>query len=263
MRTLILCGGKGTRAYPHTLEVPKPLMQVGESPILLHIMEIYARQGFDRLRPRRRLPSRPDRRVRRRPARGLGRRGGSTPGRTPAPPVASPVCAGVLGPHLHGHLRRRPRLGRPGGPARLPPDPTRGRDGDRPSPCPRPTAPWSGTSPAGCGASWRNPAGRPLDQRRLLRARGAGFDHWEGDDLEREVLPALAAAGELYVYRHLGFWRSMDTYKDALELSALCAKEMARGRTCRDPSPRHRSNRLHRLASHPAPRRRREPRSTP
>jgi glucose-1-phosphate cytidylyltransferase len=50
------------------------------------------------------------------------------------------------------------------------------------------------------------------------------FDHWEGEDLEREVLPELAAAGELFVYRHHGFWRSMDTYKDALELSALCSK---------------------------------------
>ncbi|HEX6476886.1 MAG TPA: hypothetical protein VF005_06395, partial [Acidimicrobiales bacterium] len=48
------------------------------------------------------------------------------------------------------------------------------------------------------------------------------FEHWRGDDLEREVLPALAAEGELYAYRHSGFWRSMDTYKDALELSALC-----------------------------------------
>jgi glucose-1-phosphate cytidylyltransferase len=48
------------------------------------------------------------------------------------------------------------------------------------------------------------------------------FDHFVGDDLERDVLPALAEAGELYVYRHAGFWRSMDTYKDALELTALC-----------------------------------------
>jgi glucose-1-phosphate cytidylyltransferase len=44
-----------------------------------------------------------------------------------------------------------------------------------------------------------------------------------GTDLERDVLPALAQAGELYAFRHTGFWRSMDTYKDALELTALCA----------------------------------------
>jgi NDP-sugar pyrophosphorylase family protein len=38
------------------------------------------------------------------------------------------------------------------------------------------------------------------------------------------VLPAIAAAGELYVYDHPGFWRSLDTYKDAQELT-----ELARG----------------------------------
>src|ERR1700721_1279658 len=46
MKTLILCGGKGTRAYPQSLEMPKPLMAVGDSPILLHLMGIFARQGF-------------------------------------------------------------------------------------------------------------------------------------------------------------------------------------------------------------------------
>jgi len=44
-----------------------------------------------------------------------------------------------------------------------------------------------------------------------------------GADLEREVLPELAGAGELFAFRHTGFWRSMDTYKDALELTALCS----------------------------------------
>jgi len=41
-----------------------------------------------------------------------------------------------------------------------------------------------------------------------------------GDDvhLEREALPRLAADGQLMMYRHTGFWRSMDTFKEALEL---------------------------------------------
>ena len=46
--TLILCGGKGTRAYPHTLDVPKPLMDVAGRPILRHVMDIYAHQGARR-----------------------------------------------------------------------------------------------------------------------------------------------------------------------------------------------------------------------
>src|SRR5947209_4975289 len=45
LRTVVLCGGKGTRAYPHTLEVPKPLIEVGERPILAHLLDVYAAQG--------------------------------------------------------------------------------------------------------------------------------------------------------------------------------------------------------------------------
>jgi glucose-1-phosphate cytidylyltransferase len=45
----------------------------------------------------------------------------------------------------------------------------------------------------------------------------------DGDNvhLEREVLPRLAADGQLMMYRHTGFWRKMDTYKEALELDAI------------------------------------------
>ena len=49
------------------------------------------------------------------------------------------------------------------------------------------------------------------------------FEMWGGADLERDVLPALAEAGELYAFRHRGFWKSMDTQKDANDLTALCA----------------------------------------
>jgi glucose-1-phosphate cytidylyltransferase len=47
------------------------------------------------------------------------------------------------------------------------------------------------------------------------------FDHWEGHNLEQNVLPALAAKAELGVYRHTGFWKSMDTSKDQQELEKL------------------------------------------
>jgi glucose-1-phosphate cytidylyltransferase len=33
----------------------------------------------------------------------------------------------------------------------------------------------------------------------------------------------LANAADLFAYRHEGFWKSMDTQKDAQELTALCA----------------------------------------
>lgn len=45
MQVVILCGGKGTRMYPRTEEVPKPLIYVGKRPILWHIMKIYSKYG--------------------------------------------------------------------------------------------------------------------------------------------------------------------------------------------------------------------------
>lgn len=40
-------------------------------------------------------------------------------------------------------------------------------------------------------------------------------------DLERDTLVRLAGDGELMMYRHTGFWRSMDTFKEARELDAI------------------------------------------
>lgn len=45
---VILCGGKGTRMGSLAREVPKPLLEVGGRPILWHVMQIYASQGFRR-----------------------------------------------------------------------------------------------------------------------------------------------------------------------------------------------------------------------
>ncbi len=43
----------------------------------------------------------------------------------------------------------------------------------------------------------------------------------EDDVLERRPLESMAAAGELFAYRHDGFWDCMDTYKDTLLLNEL------------------------------------------
>jgi glucose-1-phosphate cytidylyltransferase len=47
------------------------------------------------------------------------------------------------------------------------------------------------------------------------------FDHWEGNNLEREVFPALLKKGLLYTYQHDGYFKSMDTYKDQQELEQM------------------------------------------
>jgi glucose-1-phosphate cytidylyltransferase len=46
MKTVILCGGQGTRLREETEFRPKPLVEVGQRPILWHIMKVYAHHGF-------------------------------------------------------------------------------------------------------------------------------------------------------------------------------------------------------------------------
>jgi len=45
---VILCGGQGTRLREHTEYVPKPMVEIGEQPILWHILKIYGARGFER-----------------------------------------------------------------------------------------------------------------------------------------------------------------------------------------------------------------------
>ena len=51
----------------------------------------------------------------------------------------------------------------------------------------------------------------------------------DGDDLvlEADVLPALAARGELSAYQHDGFWQCMDTYREMLVLNRIWAEGRA------------------------------------
>jgi glucose-1-phosphate cytidylyltransferase len=46
MKTVILCGGLGTRLREETEYRPKPMVDVGGRPILWHIMKSYAHYGF-------------------------------------------------------------------------------------------------------------------------------------------------------------------------------------------------------------------------
>jgi glucose-1-phosphate cytidylyltransferase len=45
MKVVILCGGQGTRLREETEYRPKPMVQVGDRPLLLHIMRTYAHYG--------------------------------------------------------------------------------------------------------------------------------------------------------------------------------------------------------------------------
>jgi glucose-1-phosphate cytidylyltransferase len=223
LRTLILCGGKGTRAYPLTLDVPKPLLEVGERPVVSHVMEIYARQGFAdfvlaagfkldlmgelacsvpkhwRVEVRN---TGVDTNTGGRVAQ-CAPQMGDTYFLTYADGVGDVDLAELLGFHeSHAGVATMTVVPLPSQYGTVESDET-GRV-QRFQEKPRLPDHW-------------------INAGFLVMDRDA--TRWfVGEDLERDVLPALAQAGQLYAYRHRGFWRSMDTYKDALELSALCVE---------------------------------------
>ena len=47
MKVVILCGGLGSRLSEETKQIPKPMVNVGNLPILIHIMNIYSKYGHN------------------------------------------------------------------------------------------------------------------------------------------------------------------------------------------------------------------------
>ena len=47
MKVVILAGGKGSRISEESVLKPKPMVEIGDKPILWHIMKIYSHFGFN------------------------------------------------------------------------------------------------------------------------------------------------------------------------------------------------------------------------
>ena len=48
MKVVILCGGVGSRLAEETKLIPKPMVKIGNLPILSHIIKIYNHFGFEK-----------------------------------------------------------------------------------------------------------------------------------------------------------------------------------------------------------------------
>ena len=46
MKVIILAGGYGTRLAEYTDVIPKPMVPIGGIPMIMHIMNLYAKAGF-------------------------------------------------------------------------------------------------------------------------------------------------------------------------------------------------------------------------
>jgi glucose-1-phosphate cytidylyltransferase len=222
---VILCGGRGTRLQERTHSIPKALVEVGGQPILWHVMQLFAGQGFDRF------------------VLCLGYKGEliedfvSSAGWPPGVDIEC-VDTGVDTP-TGGRISR---LGEELGDATF-------------------CATYSdGLADIDLtelvhyhrshGALATMTVVRPQLQFGVAEIHDDGriatfhekprFDHWvnggffclepgvfdylsDSSVLEREPLEGLAGDGQLRGYRHTGFWDCMDTYKDAIALNDIWA----------------------------------------
>jgi glucose-1-phosphate cytidylyltransferase len=220
---VILCGGRGTRLQEHTASIPKPLVEIGGLPIVWHVIQIYAAQGFTDF------------------VLATGYRGELIAAFAAShawPPGVSVECVATgletpTGGRIHA-LRQRVGAGRfcatyADGLADVDLGALLARH-------------------EGSGAVATMTVVRPALQFGITELDGEdrvrGFrekpqsEHWINGGffvcepglldclapdsvLERQPLELLAATGGLAAYRHTGFWECMDTYKDAVQLNDL------------------------------------------
>jgi glucose-1-phosphate cytidylyltransferase len=223
---VILCGGRGTRLRERAESVPKALVEIGGRPILWHVLQIYAAQGFQRFllatgymgeavaefAAAERWPGEItvecvetglDTPTGGRIAQLGERLGGQRFCATYADGVADIDLNELL--EFHGAHRGLATVT-----------------------VVRPHLQWGIAEIADHGR-----VARFVEKPRSEHWINGGFFCFEpgtlgymGEDqaLELEPLRRLAADGELHAYRHRGFWDCMDTYKDAVVLNDLWAK---------------------------------------
>jgi glucose-1-phosphate cytidylyltransferase len=220
MQVVLLAGGRGTRAYPYTEYLPKPMMPVCGKPILARVMEIFAAQGhldfiisvgyrkqiiedyFDTQRANWRVKivdtgenaDTGDRILGCRDL--LHERFFAT--------YSDGLCDVDLAKLVSFHEAH-------GGLATVTSVPLVSQYGTIES------------DPSGRVVAFRE---KPVLRNYWINAgffvmEPNVFNNWTGDNLERNVLPILQQQGQLFSYRHDGFFKSMDTHKDQQEIEAL------------------------------------------
>jgi glucose-1-phosphate cytidylyltransferase len=223
---VILCGGRGTRAWPLTEDVPKPLLPVGNRPVVEHLVEVYARQGVRSF------------------VLATGYRGAMLAAWAESACLPADVnvqcvdtgedsgtgdrvlrCAPYVGPTFF--VTYGDGLGDVDLAALLATH--RGRDGIVGTVTSVPLPSQYGTLDFGADDRVVGFHEKPVLDDHWINAgffafEDSVFEHWPGPDLERDVLPALAGAGQLQAYRHVGFWKSMDTQKDVAEMGRLATE---------------------------------------
>ncbi|MBK8959384.1 MAG: NTP transferase domain-containing protein [Proteobacteria bacterium] len=220
MQVLILCGGLGTRAYPYTDHIPKPMLPVDGAPILMHVMKIFAEQGYRDF------------------VLALGHRkevimdyfeGKELGWNVRLVDTGDETLTGGRILRCREHLQGKFIATYSDGLAAIPLDDLVAFHDSHsglatitavPMPCQYGTIDFDDS---GRVRAFRE---KPTLHDHWINAGFLVFDPevfsvWEGENLETDVLPALARGGQLYTFKYPGRFKSMDSYKDQRELEEL------------------------------------------
>jgi glucose-1-phosphate cytidylyltransferase len=222
----ILCGGRGTRLQEHTQAIPKPLVEIGGMPIVWHVIQLYAVQGFRRF------------------VLATGYRGELIERFVATHEWPAGVCVEcvdtglqtqtggrikLLERHLAGEERfcvtYSDGLADVDLDALLAFHAAHGALASMTVVRPRLQFGVTDIDADGRVHGFREkPTSEHWINGGFFCFSAGALNHMEGDGaLERGPLEGLAAAGELRGFRHDGFWECMDTYKDAVALNDLWA----------------------------------------
>ena len=220
MKVLILCGGKGVRSFPFTQYMPKPMLPIAGTPVVVHVIKSFIQQGYSRfvLSAGYRqsvlrdyfdgkqfgaeieiVDSGEDADTGERVIRCrdyLNDRFIVT--------YSDGLCDVPLARLIKFHVSH-------GGLATVTCVPMRSQ---------------YGVLQLTSGGQVKQIHEKPLMQDHWINAgfivfERAVFDYWQGESLERHVLPGLTARKTLYGYQHNGFFKSVDSYKDVMEFEEL------------------------------------------
>jgi glucose-1-phosphate cytidylyltransferase len=219
-KVVILCGGKGTRSYPFTEYFPKVMMPICGTPIVVHLMRLYAAQGFNNFV----LAAGHRQEILRDYFEGRYtdwtvtivdtgeesdtgeriRRCAAYVGKTFFATYGDGLGDVDLESLLAFHHER-------GGLGTVTSVPLRSQ---------------YGTIHFNDRFQVNRFVEKPVIEDCWINAgffvfNKEVFDCWHGANLEKDVLPHLASSGRLYTFRHDGFWKSMDTSKDQQEMESV------------------------------------------
>lgn len=220
MKVVILCGGKGARAYPFSDYLPKPMMPIGGAPIMVQILRLFMAQGFDEF------------------VLAAGHRKSVLEDYFQGKEIGAQVDIVDTGEDADtGERIRRCRDwvgerfvatygdGLADIDLRALIDYHANHAGLVTMTC-APLYSQYGVVDFDTSGRIVRMREKPRMQEHWINAgffvmdRGV-FEHWNGSNLERDVLPGLVASGLAYAYRHEGFFKSLDNYKDQLEFEEL------------------------------------------